>query len=934
MTYYFKQAAAAAFLMISSLMTSAREHIDLAGDWNFILLNAPSEIPAEGKLSLPGTLDTNRVGIPVEESDNTSQLSRRFPYTGSAIFSKTVTIPEEWRGKHIELLLERTRPASVAVDGKRISYSSLISAPQRHDLSDALSPGTHTIEITVNNGDSIPLPIRNNSHACTESTQTNWNGIIGEIRLSAMPRLHIKSAIPFPQTDSTRNGMRRLDVTLSQNPPAGYIITAMTGDDEADRIKLSPDTDTFSLWLPPTDREQMWSEWNPTSENVSISLQSPDGMMEDSISVSSAPRDFHTVGRQFIVNGHPAFLRGRHDACVFPMTAHVPMDYESWRRYFSIIKDYGLNHVRFHSWCPPEECFRAADEAGVYLQPELPIWGSFDHDNTELMDFLAKELDAIVSEYSHHPSFMMFSLGNELWGEIELMKGFLDRAKEINPYLLTTYGSNIYLGWKGHIDGEDFLVTCRVGGGDGFSTHTRASFSFADADNGGILNSTYPNSEMNFSNAISLSPVPVIGHETGQYQIFPDFREMFKYTGVLRPDNFKEFARRVTDAGNARKAQRFFRASGELATRLYRADMEMNLRTPGMGGFQLLDLQDYPGQGTALVGILDAFMDSKGLVTPEKWREACDQVTILAELPKFCFTSGESVEIPVKVANFSASDLDGMNIGWTTPFVSGNLSTSSGEGVVDAGNISLTIPDVKVPVKSSLQLSSSKASNSYDIWIYPTEEPRTEDVVVTTDLDFALKALDKGGRVILCPDTATVRETSLGPLFTTDYWNYRMFRTICDNVKKEPSPGTLGLLIDDSHEAFRLFPTDFHSDWQWFATVANSHPLIIDRLPKDIDPIVEVIDNVERNYRLALMLECSVGKGKLMIISADMKKAAEHPEGRWLLNSVKTYMASKRCKPSLMLSPQQVTDLLTKPSVKRIIKEIRNESYDNKPNGI
>ena len=320
--------------------------------------------------------------------------------------------------------------------------------------------------------------------------------------------------------------------------------------------------------------------------------------------------------------------------------------------------------------------------------------------------------------------------------------------------------------------------------------------------------------------------------------------------------------------------------------------------------------------------------------TPEKWREACDQVTILAELPKFCFTSGESVEIPVKVANFSASDLDGMNIGWTTPFASGNLSTSSGEGVVDAGNISLTIPDVKVPVKSSLQLSSSKASNSYDIWIYPTEEPRTEDVVVTTDLDFALKALDKGGRVILCPDTATVRETSLGPLFTTDYWNYRMFRTICDNVKKEPSPGTLGLLIDDSHEAFRLFPTDFHSDWQWFATVANSHPLIIDRLPKDIDPIVEVIDNVERNYRLALMLECSVGKGKLMIISADMKKAAEHPEGRWLLNSVKTYMASKRCKPSLLLSPQQVTDLLTKPSVKRIIKEIRNESYDNKPNGL
>lgn len=918
-------------LIFSADISIARDNMDLAGEWKYILLNIPPEYPAEGVLSLPGTLDTNDIGIPVEVSDNTSQLSRRVTYTGEATFYKEITIPDNWAGKSVMLYLERTRPASVKVDGKVVSRSTLISAPQRHDLSGALTPGRHRIEIVVNNGDSIPLAVRSNSHACTESTQTNWTGIIGKMELVAMDPLHIVSAIPYPQPEGRR---RKMKVTLSKPLPDGYSLKVTSTSGRSATAFSEGGSTVYDLWLEAPGTDKYWSEWNPETEEIGVAIHSPLGDKRDEISVTSGVRDFKADGNRFYINGHQVFLRGRHDACVFPLTAHVPMDKESWKRYFSIVREYGLNHVRFHSWCPPEECFAAADEAGVYLQPELPIWGELDSERPVLLNFLKNELDAIVAEYSHHPSFTMFALGNELWGDTDIMRSYMERAKEINPYMLTTYGSNIYLGWKGHLEGEDFLVTCRVGSGEGFSTHARASFSFADAENGGILNSTYPNSQMDFSHAISLSPVPVIGHETGQYQTYPDFREILKYTGVLRPDNLKEFANRAVAAGNRRKTDRFFKASGEWASRLYKADMEMNLRTPGMGGFQLLDIQDYPGQGTALVGILDAFMDSKGIITPEKWRESCDQVTILAGLPKFCFTSGETVSIPVKIANFSATDLEGMTVRWSTPFSNGLLTARSGEGLVNAGTITLPIPRVDTPVKSSLTLTSDKASNSYDIWIYPETGMKVEDVIVTRDLDFALRSLENGERVILCPDTSLVKETTLGPLFTTDYWNYRMFRTICDNVNKEPSPGTLGMLIDDKHEAFRYFPTDFHSDWQWYAIVANSRPLVIDRLPKDIDPIIEVIDNVERNYRLALMMECSVGKGKLMILSADMEKASQYPEGRWLLDSVKSYMASKKCKPDLALTPQQLRNLLSRPSAARVIKEIRNESYDGKSNEI
>lgn len=941
--YHYRKHALSAFLFLNSLIlftlsgampalaASPRKTIDLSGTWSYSLPGVTDSIAAatgakkSGILSLPGTLDTNNAGIPVPPSDVTTQLSRRHKYTGKAVYSRTIDIPDFGKEKVITLEMERTRPTSVKVDGIDAGFRNSISAPQRYDLTEFLTPGSHTLEITVDNGDAIPQAVRDNSHACTESTQTNWNGIIGDFRLVVADAMRLGNILVTPDIES-----RSFKVSGSfVNPGKGNAeITAASGSHTASASVSAGSPDEFSIILPVPDAK-LWSEWDPSLCEITVTLKDGSGKTRDEVDIETGMRKFSTSGTNFTINGDTTFLRGRHDACVWPLSAHVPMDIESWRKYFKTIKEYGINHVRFHSWCPPEACFKAADEAGVYLQPELTIWGELDKDRQPLLDFLNEDMEAILREYSHHPSFTMFAIGNELWGDTAIMKEYIDKARATVPGLLATYGSNIYLGWNGHIPGEDYLVTCRVGGGEGFSTHARASFSFADADNGGIMNSTYPNTSMTFEGALSHSPVPVIGHETGQYQIYPDYDEIEKYTGVLRPDNLSTFRKRAEEAGTLRKAKDYFNASGELASRLYKADMEMNLRTPGMGGFQLLDIQDYPGQGTALVGILDSFMDSKGLMTPEEWRQACSDVAVLAKLPARTFTAGDWAEIPIILANYSNRDMDGTVIEWSLPFASGTTVAKGGKGVMEAGKISTTIPYLKTPQKVTLQLSADngKTTNSYDIWIYPKEKKRVKNVAATTSIDEAIALLEKGKRVILCPDSAEVAEAVLGPLFQTDYWNYRMFRTICDNVNKKPSPGTLGLLIDNTHPVFENYPTDNHTDWQWFPVVSNSYPLIIDRLPETIDPIVEPIDNVERNYRLALMLEAWVGKGRLLIIMADMEKAAEHPEGEWLLQAAKEYVASKNFKPDLSLTPRQLRDLLTKPSAARRIGELNNISY-------
>ena len=670
------------------------------------------------------------------------------------------------------------------------------------------------------------------------------------------------------------------------------------------------------------DKALLWSEFTPSLYRFSVSLKTD--QLVDTEQATFGLRDFKTKGRQFTMNGKTTFLRGKHDACVFPLIAHTAMDVETWRHYFQVAKQYGINHYRFHSWCPPEACFEAADIEGIYLQPELPIWGNIDIDDTELCDYLLKEGRNLHRAYSNHASFVMFGLGNEMSGEEGLAMLIQTFKKEDNRHIYSS-GSNNYLGFKGKQANEDYFTTCRVGreGDKQFNTHARASFSFADAYDGGYLNHTYPNSEMDFSSANVLCDVPIISHETGQFQVYPNYEEIKKYTGVLKPRNFEIFKKRLEEAGMINLAYDFMMASGKWSALLYRADIEMNLRTSEWGGFQLLDLQDYPGQGSAYVGILDAFMESKGLIAPEEWRHFCSEVVPLFCTEKFCWTNDEALTGEVEIANYSESDLNSKQLSWTL--------TDSKQQVLDKGVLPLqvkqgelakvgtlkpAIASVRKAEKVTLALSidGTPYRNDYSLWIYPAADKEfapSEDICVTDDLDAHLKYLTEGGKVLWFPSKDKHKDQTVGGLFQTDYWNYRMFRTICENLDRPVSPGTLGILTDPGHPALADFPTEFHTNWQWFPIIKQSYPMILDRLSDDYRPIVQVIDNVERNHKLGLLFEFKVGNGKLLVCMSDLKAVQDKPEARQFYRSILEYMESSAFAPSYSLSAKDLQDLFT-----------------------
>ena len=938
--------------------------LSLAGEWNVTLGDAKEVKHA----MLPGTIDTNHLGFAPSDTTETTHLTRLYAYKGKATYSRTIEIPKQWKKAAVELFLERTKPTWVYVDGNLVDSCNFISTPQRYILP-KLKTGKHQLDIVVDNSRGVPEQVYGSSHAYTEDTQTNWNGIIGEISLKQVELKAGQKLISWERLSSK----------------------AEKGVDAEEQDAYLFDNDKYLLvGMVQSESRQYTGKVLPCF------------------------RDFRIEGAHFYADGHPVFLRGKHDAAVWPLTGHVDMTVEGWMKYLGICSAYGINHVRFHSWCPPEAAFVAADSLGIYLQPELPFWGSFDDKDEKLMAFLHQEGENILREYGHHPSFRMMALGNELWGSIDKMKEFVDDFREIAPDKYYTFGSNYYLGYQGVKEGMDYFTTCRVGGEDWgkYNTHTRGSFSFADAYDGGIINHFRPNTTMNFDEACDkwASPqpwqrqdveqtsykraagIPIISHETGQFQTYPDFREIKKYTGVLYPYNFEIFRRRLAAAGMLSQADDFHKASGLWSVKLYKADIEMDLRTRNMAGFQLLDIQDYPGQGSAYVGILDAFMESKGITTPEEWRQWCSPVVPLLVTDRFCYEENDTMKAKIQIANYGGESLKGKKVEWKldydkderypnvssvaetlthlnqpSPLAQGEITIHTDEeGWIDVGEIvhkmkvkangiddgdgkclDVYVGSRKLTLSLYIyegELDATRYSNTYDLWVYTTPKNINylkKQVVIVKDLTSdVVKKLEKGAKILWLPTTsnhfvasdATLSQASnatpytVGGLFQTDYWNYRMFKTICENNKKKVSPGTLGILTNPTHPLFRDFPTEMHTNWQWFPVIKESHPLVLDNFPKDYRPIIQVIDNIERNHKLGLVMEWKVGKGKLLVCMSDLEKASEYPEGRAFYESVLDYMLSGDFHPSSEMTMEELKKTLATEPRKITMKELNNIS--------
>jgi beta-galactosidase/beta-glucuronidase len=596
--------------------------LDLSGTWRFQTdpmgfgMTPGSELylsRSAETMSLPGTMDEGGKGLP-NAARYVDRLSRKFEYCGAAWYQRELTVPEAWKGKQLVLNLERCHwETTVYVDGKRIGAEERLSTPHRFNLTEALTPGLHTLTVCVDNR--LKYPMDQWNHGTTEYTQTNWNGMVGDLKIEVYDPARITALRTYPDlqqravrlkidldnaTGKARKG--RLQLELSEKGGQKTVATA------AHEVELGKGQQTWNGTLALGKEMKLWDEFSPFLYEIKATLTTDS--TTDERTVRFGMREVERGAHHVRLNGRDIHLRGALDCCVFPRTGYPAMQPDEWRRIFSTIKEYGMNHVRFHSWCPPEAAFEAADEVGIYLQAELPMWIKDVGKYPARRDFFEKELYAVLEEYGNHPSFLLMCNGNENEGDFAVLEDLVQKGqRHDNRHLYSASTA------RTHVKSDEFYVS-HVSPKGGITVYEGIPSTDWDKD------------------ATSDIDCPVIAHETGQRCMYPNFKEMSKYTGVLQPRNFEVFRERLTRNGMLHQADDFFRATGAHTVLQYKEVNESLLRTRKSGGFQLLGLSDFPGQGSAYVGILDAFWESKGLVTPEKFRESCAPTVLLARMPK------------------------------------------------------------------------------------------------------------------------------------------------------------------------------------------------------------------------------------------------------------------------------------------------------------
>ncbi|MDZ7608725.1 MAG: glycoside hydrolase family 2 TIM barrel-domain containing protein [Cyclobacteriaceae bacterium] len=833
--------------------------IDLSGEWQFQIDSLDEGVAnrwfatnLEDKITLPGSMTTNGKGDEISlktpwtggivdsswfHADKYARYREpgniKIPfwlqpvkyYAGAAWYNKTVEIPASWTGKYISLFLERCHwETMVWVDGVEVGMQNSLATPHNYNLSSLLSPGKHTISIRVDNRIKEVDP-GINSHSIADHTQSNWNGIVGKIVLEAKPAIYVEDFRIFPNVARGKVMVKGTIGNITNDTPDGEItISTVLNKAGADApktrvfepISALSNGKEFTYEFSMGDELGIWDEFYPNTYTMLVKLESTTGTHEDSVLFGM--RNIAVDSTWFTINDRPIFIRGTLECAIFPKTGYPPTDVDSWKRIMNVAKVHGLNSLRFHSWCPPEAAFITADEVGLYLQIENSSWANQSTtlgDGKPIDQYVYDESERIVKAYGNHPSFCLMSYGNEPGGinHANYLADFVEYWKAKDSRRLYTGGA----GWPALQENQ-------------YQNTPEPRIQAWGAGLASSINSMPPTTDFDWSEILTHYQGPVVSHEIGQWCVYPNFKEINKYDGVLKAKNFEIFQESLIENGMGNLADSFLLASGKLQTLCYKADIEAALRTPGMAGFQLLDLHDFPGQGTALVGVLDPFWEEKGYVTPQEYSRFCNSTVPLARMKKRVFTSDEEFTATLEVAHFGPEVLPDASSGWWITDQKGDtlfdgkfdeITIPQGNGI-HLGTVGLTLKNFPGAAQLTLHAYVNDFVNDWDFWVFPETLEQVEGVMMVSSItDDVLKKLAEGGLVLWSiPESAKSPYLNDGVGFSSIFWNTAW--------TGGQLPNSLGILCDPAHAAFHYFPTQYHSNWQWWDAMSHSNGIRLD----------------------------------------------------------------------------------------------------------
>ena len=908
----------------------------LEGIWKAVLRDG-----TEGSIRLPGTLDENRLGhrdlgmnqwhSDAQDADAgfdpdapiATRFTRNYTYEGEALFTRRISFKQK-EGERVFLEAERARCLKLLVAGKEIPpfFPVSINTPYVFEVTGLLNEETEVTLLSDNSYPGLPHDAIVFSSAATDETQTNWTGVLGYVRLRTEKTIFISSLRVFPVQETLAVAV---EISVGKGNKAGSTAAPWKGAITLQSEALAENCVTLPITLSEgmneicledlalADHIRRWDEYEGNLYELSAVLSGD----KTGKTVTFGVRNFGEDGNgRLALNGRTLFLRSEANCAEFPETGYPPMTEAEWKGILNTYKSYGINCVRFHSHCPPEAAFMAADRLGMMMQPELSHWNPKDaFESEESFSYYQTELALTVHWLANHPSFVMLTFGNELCtGEKghKRMKCMLDQAHTLDSTRLYANGSNVHYGRIGCDPDSDFYTSQSY-----FDEPLRGTFAAEAAPQKkigrirGYINNQYPNARTNYDTSMEklrqTYKKPVFSFEVGQFEVLPDFDELTAFQGISAPENFRIIQEKVESLGLLPIWKRYVEASGELSRIGYREEIEAAMRTRGLSGISLLGLQDFPGQGTALVGMVNSHLNPKPFhfAEPERFQAFFRDQLPLVQLERYTYNTDEVLKADILAANFGKQDifekpmyvLKGNGI-----FVEGTLSETycpMGE-VSYAGTLEVPLNMVEKAVRLDLTVKIGDMSNTYPVWVYPAGVPVCPKSVYETE-SFDCKAkevLRAGGHVYLTPPSREENlPHSIQAQFTTDFWSVGNFAA---------QEGGMGQLIDEKHPLFENFPTEFHTNWQWWP-MAGQRAVI---LPQPMKAIITEMDSYAYMRPMIQLMECRCGGGRLMVSSLGLQNLQQYPEARALLSAIYLYMDSDRFDPEQSVGVEMIEELV------------------------
>jgi hypothetical protein len=689
--------------------------LSLRGEWEFVTRDtAPLRHPGWNafyakawpdarRIRVPGCWEAQGVGEPGMGDSWDCKWDHcakplRATYRGDAWYRKTVSIPEDWRGKRIWLKVGGVRSQGwFWVNQTPVAWVDNYCGTYKYDISDLVQAGTSAVIVAeVNN----LLPSRKGLFSSTH----RFGGLYRDVELEATPEARIDYAWvrgDFDRRAAEVHATVAYDSAASplKEPVLRTVLKTSEGlqaGEGTEPVRFEPESRSVEVVCRiPLSRFQPWSPDSPALYLAEMTLCDGDRPVHGWVERFGV-RKFEVRGEGFFLNNQPFFVRGYGDDFVYPLTLVSPASREEHLAHFRAARQAGFVYVRLHTHCEVPEYFEAADEAGILVQPELPYYGDYP---TEAFAFdPIRDLKELITHYRRHVSLATYCMGNE---------GLLGRALGIQIYKLIK-----------QLDPDRLVL------------HQDGTFNTSE-------NSDFRNGPINVWEPGSFAcDAPFVAHEYLNLSVKQDPRLEARFSGVMLPP--VSLATRDAWLKNAGLDRRWGDACQDAAHALQRHYQKQGLEAarldPNCDGYDFWTIVDVivkQGGTYSAQGFLNAFWEPKpGGFTPGEFHDfnAATVLLVKTDPAHRIATSGDRVRAEFQVSHYGEKPWPKASLKWALR--AGQIVLAQGDcvgvevplGSVRAlGQADILIPDLQKPVRAVLQVSvaGEAVRNQWDFWLFP-----------------------------------------------------------------------------------------------------------------------------------------------------------------------------------------------------------------------